>query len=132
MEARPPAEKETIYATHYLSGYKCVNFKRGDDEYVSVYLGDTLIQEYKQRRCATELQHKCNYTMFSETHWFFLNPFHTLVECCSPAKGYRYHKLAQGQVTEVRGCEFKDASGWDNGVANTMAGRMNSDWRGHE
>lgn len=121
---------DTVYCTKEIGPYKCINFKRGDDEHVAVYENDVLVKDYIQNFTTTVLQHRCNFTMFSDTYWFFLNPFHTMVECYKPKEGRIYLSLAQGQVTEVRGSWYKDGMGWYNGAASTMAARMGGGYKG--
>jgi len=79
-----------VYATKNMGLYKVVNFKLNSVEHVSVYKNEELVKDYIKPKLENDEMYACTYTMFSDTNWFFLNPFHSTIMCYHPEKGFLY------------------------------------------
>lgn len=99
-------------------GYSAVNYKRGGtSEEVAVYKNGELVATHKAKNLDGSVRDHCTLTMFSESHIFFVNPFHSVVQVYSPTQ-LLYHGLRSGadpvdvDKMEFEGFLFKDNAGW--------------------
>ena len=114
LPARPVPAMGRVFARVRIGAYMCVNYKVGVEEHVRVERLGTgeLVADYAAANIDRDSVRACDYTLFSESHWFFVNPIHTLVQCYSPRDGRVYQRLAQGYVREVCVDGFKDEVSW--------------------